>query len=355
MSFTSKAYGKLLVFGAYSILEQGNIGLVVNVNRGTKVTAKETSSGRFIFDLKNFRINIKAIRKGNLLEMMMPDDSVSYVKSAVECCFEYLNHLGKQIKDMEIITENDPELSTGLGVKTGLGSSATSTVATVASVLRLHDIDDRDIVYKISRYSHHKVQDGGSGFDIAASVYGSCYFVQERAPDQDMIDYIKKKELKTHAAFDWPAALLPLVIFTGKSASTKSFIQKVQSYKKKSPEEYNAIMKKYNAVNLRLRESFEENNILSIKNHLEESWSMRRKLGLLADAQIEPEIYTALISEIKKHGAFTAGLMGAGGGDSLLAIYLNLEDKARLLKFLDYRQLLYFDDLMITSKGYEFL
>lgn len=353
MTVKCKAYGKILVFGAYSILEPGNIGLVVNVNKGTAVTVNVLSSGKYVLDLKNYNITVKGKRVGNLLQLAEEKETLKFVRCAVESCFEYLNSMSKQIKDIEIITENDPELSPSIEKKTGFGSSATSTVATVASVLKQHDIEGRDIVYSLSRQAHFRAQGSGSGFDIASACFGSGFFVKDNYAGQSL-DKIKEGDFN-YETYDWPLLLIPVIIFTGKSASTKTLVEKVMKFKFSSEKKYYDLMEKYNSINIKARQAFTSNDPKNIKRFLEESWAMRKKLGQEAKAEIEPDAYTKMINEIKDNGAYTAGLVGAGGGDSILALCTNKKEKEKLIKYLDSKSLVYFEDMGILSRGYEFL
>jgi mevalonate kinase len=150
----------------------------------------------------------------------------------------------------------------------------------------------------------------------------------------------------------WPKSLFPVLIFTGESASTKDLVKKVLDYKNANLNEYVDFMKRYNSANLQAKLAFEKSSLHDIKNCLEESWSMRKKLGVMAGADIESGEYTRLITELKKNGAFTAGLIGAGGGDSILALCREEDDKKRLLAFLDPGNMHYLDGISLVSKPY---
>jgi galactokinase/mevalonate kinase-like predicted kinase len=104
-------------------------------------------------------------------------------------------------------------------------------------------------------------------------------------------------------------------------------------FKKKNIEKYTKLMKNYNLVNLKLKDSFERKDIVEIKKYLEKSWDYRKLLGKLVDSDIEPEEITKTIKKLKENGAYTAGLMGAGGGDSILALCLDQESKDKLIKY----------------------
>ncbi len=58
-----------------------------------------------------------------------------------------------------------------------------------------------------------------------------------------------------------------------------------------------------------------------------------KKLGEMANAEIEGDPATALIEESEKNGAFACKLPGAGGGDSIGALCLSKESKKKLAAF----------------------
>ena len=128
---------------------------------------------------------------------------------------------------------------------------------------------------------------------------------------------------------------------------------KVIEYKKKSPDEYRKFMYEYNQANLAAKLAFELNQIDRIKYTLEKSWHLRKQLGKIAGAPIEDDNLTRLMSDMKKNGAFTAGLIGAGGGDTILALTTSQHERKKLLAFLDDNNLEVLDDISFTNKGYE--
>ena len=357
MESIAKAYGKILVFGAYSILEPGNIGLVVNIDKGTTATAQETTSGNIVIDLSNFEIVVYGKIEGNRLILEKDPEILRYIKNAVDYSFQYLNYKKVRVKDLKLISYNDPELYINKKLKTGFGSSATVTVSTVAAILKLHDIDDKDLVYKLSKYSHYKSQGKlGSGFDISAACYGSQYFIAKPIDFTDnFIKYIESDDIPIFESFIWPLELFPVIIFTGSSASTEELIEKVMLYKRLNPEEYKDFIHKYNQINLALKNAIDENFRKRIKFFLEESWAMRRELGKITTTEIEPEKFTSMMQEMKKNGAMTAGLIGAGGGDSIIALCESEDNKAQLIEYLKRKKLTVFENVNIMSQGYEIL
>ena len=117
-----KAYGKVLVFGAYSILELGNIGLVVNVNKGTTTTIEKADKSTI--DLPDFGYS------GSIEKI---PGSLKYIRNAIKHALQYLKSKKIKVLPIKITCTNDPEMNQK--GKTGLGSSATCTVSAIAAIL----------------------------------------------------------------------------------------------------------------------------------------------------------------------------------------------------------------------------
>jgi phosphomevalonate kinase len=356
MEIKAKAFGKILIFGAYSILEPGNIGLVVNIDKGTTSTVIETSSGKIVIDLSNFKVIVQGVMENNRLKLKKETELFKFIKNAVDYSFRYLHYKACKIKDIRLVSYNDPELYVTKELKTGFGSSATSTVSAVAAILSLHGIEDREAVHRISMYAHYKSQGNiGSGFDITAACFGSHFFIsQALIPDEDFIKFVESKKDIIRKSYDWNTTLLPVIIFTGNSASTTELVKKVLDFKQKNINSYRKFMEEYNSINMSLKDAFESNEISKIKLNLERSWGKRKELGKISGAEIEPEKYTKLIKEINTKGAFTAGLIGAGGGDSILALCKSKTDKKKLVEFCESKKMVVFDELNLVNKSYEF-
>jgi len=355
MKKSVKAYGKILICGAYSILEPGNIGIVCNVNRGTKVTCEETKEGKYILNLKDFDIEIHGVRSEHKILFFKEPKIIKHIKFAAECTLKYLMHKEVKVKEFRLISENDPELYVDRNTKLGFGTSATVTVATVASILALHGIDNPELVYKISKYSHYVSQGNiGSGFDISAACFGSQVYISRQEDYSDLLDFVKQTRTN-HEPFLWPANIIPLLVFTGESASTTKLVKKVMDFKKRNRGEYDALIKDYNDINMECRKYFHSIDIDNIVECLEVSWDFRKKLGEHAGARIQTKEHDQLIDSLKGKGALTAGLLGAGGGDIMLCVCKNKEDKQDIINYCEDNNIVVLDEVDVINKGYEFV
>ncbi|OGG24103.1 hypothetical protein A3A79_02815 [Candidatus Gottesmanbacteria bacterium RIFCSPLOWO2_01_FULL_43_11b] len=182
--------------------------------------------------------------------------------------------------------------------KYGFGSSSAVTVATLKA-LRPHATNRElfDMAYKIVL----DIQKVGSGFDVAAAVYGGTLY------------YIKNKTIEPLVIKD-----MPLVVgYTGIKADTVSLINNVAQKKKENPEKveriFEAIAKLVDEAKTKM---------------IEGDWERVGKLmdfnqEYLRDLGVSSEKLESLISAAKSAGAYGAKLSGAGGGDCMIALHPN--------------------------------
>lgn len=174
----------------------------------------------------------------------------------------------------------------------GLGSSAAVTVAVAKACFELKKIKITnkelfDFCYKVVK----KVQGVGSGFDLAAAIYGGVvYFVTGGKT-------IKKLEVKQ----------LPLVVgYSGTKADTVLMIKKA----KISP----AFLKKSEAIVNLAKTALEK------KDWLMAGKLMNQNQKLLQELRVSTPKLDKMIKAARNAGAWGAKLSGAGGGDCMIAL-----------------------------------
>ena len=325
-----KAYGKVLVYGGYSILDDGT-GLVVNVDKGTTTKASFSENDKTEIIVSHIKSNEK--------------DKLKFAEAAVEAARTFIN----SNRPLRIESTNDKELNPGS--KAGFGSSATSSVSIIASILDLHSVDieseqGRKKVYELSKEAHTNAQGKlGSGFDISAACFGTQFFSRVG---------IEKAA--------WPDDWNTVLAFTGKSASTVELVKQVNVYKEKHPEEYTKLMNEYNKVNFEARdcykhymESKDSQSLTRFIAKIEESLALRKLLREKAGVNIETEEQTATLDSLKRKGAMIAALPGAGGGDTILAVCKEDLEANIVKEYLKQNNLMVFENVNIADKPYEVL
>ncbi|MBT4351830.1 hypothetical protein HOD20_04830 [archaeon] len=346
-----KAHGKVLLYGGYSILEtfdgKGGIGLVLNVNKGTFADITKLDYNNCIIEVPRKEISVSGKIENN--DLIIEDHK--YLKFVIDAIRTTIKHLKKE-GGFSISLENDKELGY-YKMKTGIGSSATSTVVTVASVLfanGINPIENKELVFNLANQSHRNVQEKiGSGFDISCAVYGSQFY---RIPIKGETTHTKI----TSRQHMFPDYFKILIAFSGKSAFTVNLVKNVRKYKEEKESEYTEFMKGYNLVNeelsekiLKLPKIYDEKKVEEFVSLLEKSWELRKKLGVLSNTPIETDGQTNVLQEIKKNGALCAGFSGAGGGDSIVVICKDDESRNQMIEYLEKNNFNVFKNLKVGN------
>lgn len=177
-SVRARAPGKLVLLGEYAVLTPGEPGMVMAVDRYAEVSVRPSRVSEIWSDgegaLYRWRIEDR-VRFG--VERGFP----RFAGKALAVALDYLARLGIHPSPFRIDIEAGS--LAGPRGKYGLGSSAAVVTAVVGAVLAAA-VSDRglitpDLVFELALGAHRQVQDGGSGIDVAASVYGG--FLHYRA------------------------------------------------------------------------------------------------------------------------------------------------------------------------------
>lgn len=194
--------------------------------------------------------------------------------------------------------------------KYGFGSSASVTVGVVKALALLFkkEVTSREL-FDLSYKTVLAVQGMGSGFDVAAAVYGgTLYFIA----GGKVIEEIHAQYRESN---DQTVSEMPLIVgYTGVKADTTMLIKQVAEKKEKNPEKveriFQAITKLVEEAKMRMLEGdWERVGRLMDFNH-----------EYLRDLGVSSEKLEAMISAAKKAGAWGAKLSGAGGGDCMIAL-----------------------------------
>jgi phosphomevalonate kinase len=194
------------------------------------------------------------------------------------------------------------------GEKLGLGSSAAALVATLGARaagqgLDLRDAGVRRSLFALAKRAHAEAQGGGSGVDVAASTYGGALCYRMSGADDPLI-----------TAMDLPRALTLRVLWSGKSARTSELLAKTRALAAASPHAYRASVAALGQCVETAHRACESDDLEAMVQAGQANARALADLGRRAEAPIVPPTFAdlALLAE-RENAAFYPS--GAGGGD----------------------------------------
>lgn len=237
----------------------------------------------------------------------------------------------------------DQVAKTGMGLSAGLVSVVTG--ALVGHFTKQPVEQNRQTIHNIAQIAHCEAQGKiGSGFDVAAAVYGSIIY---RRFSPDTIHHVLGKELTAEVVTeiqrivdsDWefnhtqcslPKGIRLLMGDVNGGSETPKLVSKVLAWRKTSPES-SEVYAELDAANasfieaLRKMESETDSESLDrvealkpVKEALRRIRNGLQRLTLASGAEIEPAEQTALLDLCEKLPGCLGGVVpGAGGYDAI--------------------------------------
>lgn len=193
--------------------------------------------------------------------------------------------------------------------KLGLGSSAAIVVASVAAQALEHNpqlstLELRDCICELAVRSHQKAQKGGSGIDVVTSVYGGT-----------RLCIVKDGQL-FHEAYAFARGVEIAVFCAANCASTASMLAIVRAWRQRDADGYRAIMQELHVASTEAKTAC---NVVEFVHAI--GWQTRvlTRLGRESGAPIVPDHLDQIVQSAIREGV-AVHPSGAGGGDMLLCI-----------------------------------
>jgi mevalonate kinase len=182
----------------------------------------------------------------------------------------------------------------------GFGSSSASTVCTVKALSELFKLNlSLEEIFDISYKTVLDIQSKGSGFDIAAAVYGRTLYFTTRGRAIESLDIEP----------------LPLVVgYSGTKADTVMLINKVKG---NFANRKNRLEEIYNGIEVLVNQA--KGAIMKMDWEMLGSL-MNKNQKYLKELGISIEKLDSMIKASVNAGAYGAKLSGAGGGDCMIAL-----------------------------------
>jgi mevalonate kinase len=290
--------GKLMLFGDHAVVH-GRPCIVTTVNQRVSVLLKKRIDEKIILNtpdskFRNYCLSAKDLEKSH------PKEICFLLKSIKNFFEKYKIRSGLEI-------ETKSEFSSLIG----LGSSSAVIVSAIKGLARLFGkkINKKEL-FNLAYETVLDIQEVGSGFDIAAAIYGGTLFFVTAGK---IIEKIKVKELPI------------IIVYTGIKADTPTLVKMVRKKLLKEPKKINKIFDEIEVIVNLARIEIENLNWEMVGKLMNRNQDLLRKLGVTSK-KIENLIQVALSS-----GAFGAKLSGAGGGDCMITI-TNLRNQENVKK-----------------------
>jgi phosphomevalonate kinase len=227
------------------------------------------------------------------------DALVREVPKAAEVLEAYAGKPAPRL-DLSNLTEGERKL--------GLGSSAAGLVAALAADAyeagqELHEASFRRELFERAFAVHRRVQGGGSGFDVAAAVWGGFFRYELTAPGKARVTNLL-----------WPEGLVIELFAAPTSARTSEFVARVKAFREAHTAHAVPMFAALRQAALRASVAFGEGKVKEI---LEALTAQREILAAIGDAADVPIVLPA-VQRLAQLAATEESVFlpsGAGGGD----------------------------------------
>jgi phosphomevalonate kinase len=240
--------------------------------------------------------------------------------------------------------------------KTGLGSSAalvTSLVGALVSLLSRRVVADRTLLHNVAQLAHCAAQGKvGSGFDVAASVFGTQRYV--RFSPAALADALALTDvaalrfppraavLRCVRAPQWDAQHEPLELPPGvclvlgdvaRGSATPGMVNQILAWwdgkvAGQSAADAQALVAQLDAANQRVFADLQQHRFDALSDDFRAVRALLKQMGERAGVPVEPDEQTALLDYTSRvDGVLACGVPGAGGFD---AVFVLLRSSAAL-------------------------
>ncbi|KAI1007930.1 hypothetical protein K3495_g307 [Podosphaera aphanis] len=388
------APGKVLIAGGYLVLDRQYTGLVFGLSARIHVLIAERArdasasanqivvrSPQFLDAVWEYTYSVRDGNKGvqvsqratgaASLESRNPfvETTLTYVLTFLAAAAAAgLDHVALHPCEITILADTDyyshasqpspiyprfPSFHVPLSAahKTGLGSSAALVTALTAALLSHHLLtfnlsvaSNRTKLHNLAQAAHCAAQGKvGSGFDVAAAVFGSCIYrrfsphVLAGVSEPGSMDFAERLyALVEDAAGVWDVEIrkdcisLPptwalVMCDVDCGSATVGMVKRLLSWRSSNPEPAREIWDELLQIQQQLVANFRANDAEAAHQSLERMRHQIRHMSALSSVPIEPPQQTALLDTVTKTvGGVIGGVVpGAGGYDAIVLLVKN--------------------------------
>lgn len=289
---TASAPGKLMLAGSYAVVH-GRPCVVTAVDQRLYVTIESNGDDQFHFSAPDLGLKTYTKSISQLGDKDLPKE-VRFIETL------YKSFLEQYPQDHGISVTTKSDFSSTVG----FGSSSAVTVAFAKALLELYQVElTHHEVFQLCYETVIKVQGVGSGFDLAAAIWGGTLKYVTPATVVEPI------ELPADVFSDY------LVVgYTGEKADTPTLVRMINGWLEAEPDRINTIFDEIGQQAEAVSTALQNLDWDAFGTALSGHQAAARKLGIST-----PSLETLILSAIEA-GSLGSSLSGAGGGDCMVAV-----------------------------------
>jgi len=264
------APGKIYLCGEHAVV-YGKHGIAASIDMRTHITVEDS-------------------------EEFLIDSFLGVSKGVSSNLYPYVSKVLEKLSKMLELSPVKIKISSQIPPASGLGSSASVTVATIKALSLFFGLEfEKEEIARLAYEVEREVQGSASRTDTYVSTFGGVFML----PEGERLPFLDAKII---------------IGFTGVTSSTKDLVNFVRSLREKYPEVIDWIMDAIDRISLRVKEKLEKGDLTSLGE------LMNINQGLLDSIGVSNEQISSIVYRARSAGAYGAKITGAGGGGSVVIL-----------------------------------
>jgi mevalonate kinase len=287
------APGKLMLLGEHAVVH-GRPCLVTAMDSRLHMALALADPGDDTFTIHAPDVGVERVR-GRMVDALAGGRALAHGTRFIESALVVFRERYGIERGVQIDTHS------GFSSQLGLGSSSATVVCALFGMARLFAIEIAPFdLFTLGLKAIFRVQQTGSGFDLAAAIYGGTLFYDNGQP-------------RRIEPLDVPS--LPLIVaYTGVKADTATYVRRVGARVERWPTAMHMIFDTMAQLVHAGRIALEHADWPRLGQLMDMQHGLAHAIGVDTLATVE------LVFHAREAGAYGAKLSGAGGGDCIIVL-----------------------------------